>query len=62
MLTNRITGPPILPKGEYGYGLNPEMPNTLPSWLTEDDLAYFVSKFEKTGFTGGLNYYRNLNK
>ncbi|PNY10066.1 epoxide hydrolase [Trifolium pratense] len=61
MLTNRTTGAPILPKGEYGTGLNPNMPDTLPSWLTEDDLAYFVSKFEKTGFTGGLNYYRNLN-
>ncbi|MCI64235.1 epoxide hydrolase, partial [Trifolium medium] len=48
-------------KGEYGTGFNPNMSNTLPSWLTEDDLAYFVSKFEKTGFTGGLNYYRNLN-
>ncbi|KAK2364987.1 epoxide hydrolase A [Trifolium repens] len=62
MLTHRQTGPPILPKGEYGTGFNPNMPNTLPSWLTEDDLAYFVSKFEKTGFTGGLNYYRNLNR
>ncbi|CAI8615405.1 unnamed protein product [Vicia faba] len=28
---------------------------------TEDDLAYYVSKLEKTGFTGGLNYYRNFN-
>ncbi|GAU11469.1 hypothetical protein TSUD_344600 [Trifolium subterraneum] len=61
MLTHRTIGPPILPKGEYGTGFNPNMSNTLPSWLTEDDLAYVVSKFEKTGFTGGLNYYRNLN-
>ncbi|XP_073222238.1 epoxide hydrolase 1-like [Cicer arietinum] len=61
ILTTRKTGPPILPKGEYGTGFNPDTPDTLPSWLTEADLAYFVSKFEKTGFTGGLNYYRNLN-
>ncbi|KAK2364988.1 epoxide hydrolase A [Trifolium repens] len=61
ILTTRKTGPPIFPKGEYGYGFNPDMPNSLPSWLTEDDLAYFISKFEKTGFTGGLNYYRNFN-
>jgi pimeloyl-ACP methyl ester carboxylesterase len=26
--------------------------------LTEDELAYFVDTFEKTGFTGGLNWYR----
>ncbi|XP_061357480.1 uncharacterized protein LOC133301796 isoform X1 [Gastrolobium bilobum] len=61
ILTTRKTGPPMLPKGEYGTGFHPDTPQTLPSWLTQDDLAYFVSKFEKTGFTGGLNYYRNIN-
>lgn len=33
----------------------------LPSWLTEEDVHYFASKFDKSGFTGGLNYYRNMN-
>jgi len=61
ILTNRKPGPPIFPKGEYGTGFNPDMPDTLPSWLTQDDLAFYVSKFEKTGFTGPLNYYRNMN-
>ncbi|KAJ1380884.1 Epoxide hydrolase-like [Sesbania bispinosa] len=61
ILTTRKIGPPILLKGEYGIGFNPDTLETLPSWLTEDDLAYFVTKFEKTGFIGGLNYYRNLN-
>ncbi|KAI3713620.1 hypothetical protein L1987_72203 [Smallanthus sonchifolius] len=28
---------------------------------SKEDLAYYTSKFEKTGFTGGLNYYRALN-
>ncbi|XP_028789403.1 uncharacterized protein LOC114745416 [Neltuma alba] len=61
VLTTRKTGPPIFPKGEYGVGFNPDTPQNLPSWLSQQDLAYFVSKFEKTGFTGGLNYYRNIN-
>ncbi|KAF1869777.1 hypothetical protein Lal_00017354 [Lupinus albus] len=61
ILTTRKTVPPILPNGEFGTGFNPDMPETLPAWLTEDDLAYYVTKFEKTGFTGGLNYYRNFN-
>ncbi|KAL2345654.1 hypothetical protein Fmac_006939 [Flemingia macrophylla] len=61
ILTSRETGPPILPEGEYGTGFNPNMSRTLPSWLTQDDLNYYVSKFEKTGFTPALNYYRNLN-
>ncbi|KAK7333014.1 hypothetical protein VNO80_29774 [Phaseolus coccineus] len=61
ILTTRKTGPPIFPKGEYGTAFNPDMTNSLPSWLSQDDLAYYVSKFEKTGFTGPLNYYRNMN-
>ena len=61
ILTTRKIDPPIFPKGEYGTGFNPDMPDTLPSWLTQDDLAFYVSKFEKTGFTGPLNYYRNFN-
>jgi len=61
ILTTRKTGPPVFPKGEYGTGFNPDTPDTLPSWLTQQDLDYYVTKFEKSGFTGGLNYYRNLN-
>jgi pimeloyl-ACP methyl ester carboxylesterase len=32
----------------------------LPSWLTEDDLTFYVSEFSRTGFRGGLNWYRNI--
>ena len=37
-------------------------PPTLPPWLTEDDLRTYVEAFTRTGFTGGLNYYRNLDR
>ncbi|XP_019151783.1 PREDICTED: bifunctional epoxide hydrolase 2-like isoform X2 [Ipomoea nil] len=33
----------------------------LPSWLSKNDVDYYTSKFEKTGFTGGINYYRALD-
>lgn len=33
----------------------------LPSWLSEEDVAYYATNFDKTGFTGGLNYYRCMN-
>ncbi|MFC7304548.1 alpha/beta fold hydrolase [Streptomyces monticola] len=33
-----------------------------PPWLSEEELAYYVRAFEETGFTGGLNYYRNLDR
>ena len=35
---------------------------TLPSWLTEDELDVFAAEFERTGFTGGINWYRNLER
>jgi pimeloyl-ACP methyl ester carboxylesterase len=35
---------------------------TLPAWLGEDDLAVMVGEYHRTGFRGGLNYYRNLDR
>ncbi|MFB7718438.1 alpha/beta fold hydrolase [Nocardia sp. NPDC056100] len=34
----------------------------LPPWLTPAEFDYYVETFTKTGFTGGLNYYRNLDR
>jgi len=36
-------------------------PARLPAWLSEEDLALYVASFSRTGFRGGLNYYRNLD-
>jgi pimeloyl-ACP methyl ester carboxylesterase len=37
-------------------------PKELPAWLSEDDLDVYVEAFTKSGFRGGLNYYRNLDR
>lgn len=37
-------------------------PQTLPSWLTEEDLEVFAREFARTGFRGGLNWYRNIDR
>lgn len=34
-------------------------PEKLPDWLSEEDLAFYVAEFERSGFRGPLNYYRN---
>lgn len=34
-------------------------PVRLPDWMSEEDLDYYTAEFEKAGFTGGINYYRN---
>jgi epoxide hydrolase A/B len=37
-------------------------PEELPSWLTIADLDYYASEFARTGFHGGLNWYRNIDR
>lgn len=32
------------------------------SWLTEADLDFYAAEFERTGLTGGLNRYRNVDR
>ncbi|XP_023768566.2 uncharacterized protein LOC111917139 [Lactuca sativa] len=60
LLTFREPGPIYIPKGK-GFKHSPiDAPVTLPPWLSEEDVEYFASKLEKTGFTGGVNYYRVL--
>jgi pimeloyl-ACP methyl ester carboxylesterase len=39
-----------------------QAPETLPLWLTEQDLDHYTSEFERTGFAGALNWYRTLDK
>ncbi len=33
-----------------------------PPWMSDDDLQLYVDEFTRTGFTGGLNWYRNLDR
>jgi pimeloyl-ACP methyl ester carboxylesterase len=37
-------------------------PASLPHWLTEADVDFYVSEFARTGFRGGLNWYRNMDR
>lgn len=37
-------------------------PDTLPAWLSEADLDFYQREFERTGFRGGLNWYRNIDR
>jgi pimeloyl-ACP methyl ester carboxylesterase len=33
-----------------------------PDWMAEEELEVYVAAFERTGFTGGLNWYRNMDR
>ena len=37
-------------------------PPVLPAWLGEADLDVYARQFERSGFRGGLNWYRNLDR
>ena len=34
----------------------------LPDWLSEADLVFFTEAYKKSGFRGGLNWYRNIDR
>lgn len=38
------------------------IPETLPPWLSEADVQFYTDEITRTGFRGGLNWYRNINK
>jgi pimeloyl-ACP methyl ester carboxylesterase len=52
--TNKVVGDPMF--------LRVPDPDTLPSWLTDADLDYYVGEFERSGFRGPLNRYRNSDR
>ena len=37
-------------------------PDALPPWLTQEELDHYVAEFSRTGFTGGINWYRNFDR
>jgi pimeloyl-ACP methyl ester carboxylesterase len=38
------------------------VPRKLPPWLTEADLDFFADEFQRAGFRGGINWYRNAER
>ncbi|MFF7276450.1 alpha/beta fold hydrolase [Streptomyces griseorubiginosus] len=55
------TQPPIVPAGSGFLDLFTD-PDVLPNWLTEGDIDVAVESFTRSGFTGGLNWFRNMDR
>uniref|UniRef100_A0A1J3DY14 soluble epoxide hydrolase n=1 Tax=Noccaea caerulescens TaxID=107243 RepID=A0A1J3DY14_NOCCA len=60
-LTYKTPGPLYLPKGKL-FKRSENAEPALPSWLTQEDLDYYVTKYDTNGFTGPINYYRNIDR
>jgi pimeloyl-ACP methyl ester carboxylesterase len=51
----------MVPKGG-GFLRGSGAPATLPAWLSEADIDFYAGEFKRSGFRGGLNYYRNIDR
>jgi pimeloyl-ACP methyl ester carboxylesterase len=47
-----------------GRGFVDRLPEVeeLPPWLSQEELDHYIEVFSKTGFTGGINWYRNMDR
>ncbi len=51
----------MVPRGGGGLG-HAAVPDVLPGWLSEADIDAYAAEFGKSGFRGGLNWYRNIDR
>jgi len=65
------TGSGDAPPRQAGLGMVPRGggfldhtvdPASLPPWLTAADVEFYAAEFSRTGFRGGLNWYRNIDR
>jgi pimeloyl-ACP methyl ester carboxylesterase len=47
---------------ERGFLARMANPESLPPWLSEADVDFYAAEFARTGFRGGLNWYRNIDR
>lgn len=52
----------MLAPGPEGFIDRLPEPDGLPDWISQDELDHYISEFTRTGFTGGLNWYRNFDR
>jgi pimeloyl-ACP methyl ester carboxylesterase len=47
---------------DQGFLDSVTVPRSLPPWLSEAELDFFIGEFKRSGFRGGLNWYRNIDR
>ena len=53
---------PVLPASQASFFNSAGDPAVLPAWLSEKDLDIYTAEFQRSGFRGGLNWYRNIDR
>jgi pimeloyl-ACP methyl ester carboxylesterase len=49
-------------RGDAGFLGGRDVPAPLPPWVTDADVDFYANEFKRTGFRGGLNWYRNIDR
>ncbi|KAA8970428.1 alpha/beta hydrolase [Mycobacterium sp.] len=60
--TDREAALRMIRPGPQGFVERLAEPDSLPDWISPEELDHYIAEFTRTGFTGGLNWYRNLDR
>lgn len=60
--TDAAAGLRMVSPGPEGFIDRLAEPAALPDWISTDELEHYIATFTRTGFTGGLNWYRNFDR
>ncbi|WKG02981.1 alpha/beta fold hydrolase [Mycolicibacterium sp. HK-90] len=52
----------MIAPGPEGFVDRLPEPESLPDWISQDELDHYIAEFTRTGFTGPLNWYRNFDR
>lgn len=52
----------MISPGPEGFVERLPEPGGLPNWMSQRELDHYIATFTRTGFTGALNWYRNLDR
>lgn len=61
-LGDQAAGLRMIAPGPEGFIDRLPEPDELPAWISQDELDHYISEFTRTGFTGGLHWYRNFDR
>jgi hypothetical protein len=53
---------PGMVPGTGGFLARTIDPPALSAWLADCDIDFYAGEFARTGFRGGLNWYRNIDR
>jgi pimeloyl-ACP methyl ester carboxylesterase len=62
LTTGSAPDPSTFAKDGRGFVERMPDPERLPDWLSQEELDHYVAEFSRTGFTGGINWYRNMDR